>query len=206
MIGYSNAWSDPAPDRPIPLLAALRDDLWAHIPVDRLEDAWPRRVLLSLLVAVRSTGFHATLVYRLSHTLNGWFGPPGRLAAALLSWCGRRAYRCAIDPSARLYGGLILPHPQGIVVEAGTVIGPRAWIFQNVALGTVPGRAGLPRVGADARLFTGAVLTGPIAIGDRVVVGANAVVHRDVPSRSIVRSAAAEFAPRAAFPGGRPIP
>jgi serine acetyltransferase len=204
MTEHPDAWSDPAADQPIPLLAALRADLLAHIPVDRLGGTWPRLALLCLLTAVRSAGFHATLAYRLSHTLQGRLGPPGRLAAAFVSWCARRLYRCAIAPAARLHGGLILPHPQGIVVDAGTVVGPRAWIFQNVSIGIAPGRAGLPRVGADARIFAGAVLTGPIIVGNRVAIGANAVVHRDVPSRSIVRPPAAEYVPRTVLSGVRP--
>ena len=189
-------WSDPAPGRPIPLLAALRDDLLAHLPAGRRGGPLPMRMARALAVASRSSGFHAGLVYRLSHTLRGRFGPPGRLAAALLSSCMRRLYNCEIDPASRIQGGLILPHPQGIVVEAGATVGPRAWIFQNAAIGCAPGRAGLPRVGSDARIFAGAVLTGPVDVGDHVAVGANAIVHRDVPSRSIVRPSPVEFTPR----------
>jgi serine O-acetyltransferase len=205
MTEHPDAWSDPAPDQPIPLLAALRDDLRAHIPVDRLGGSWLRRALLRLFIAVRSTGFHATLAYRLSHTLRGRLGLPGRLAAAILFWWMRHFYTCAIASTARLHGGLILPHPQGIVVGDGAVVGPRAWIFQNVTLGGAPDKTGLPQVGADARIFTGAVLTGAIVVGDNVVIGANTVVHRDVPSRSIVRPAAAEFVPRTALSGVRPL-
>ena len=51
----------------------------------------------------------------------------------------------------RLHGGLILPHPQGIVVGPGVVLGPRAWIFQNVTIGGRTGKVGTARVGADAR-------------------------------------------------------
>jgi serine O-acetyltransferase len=53
----------------------------------------------------------------------------------------------------------------------------------------------MPRVGADARIFAGAVLTGPVTLGDNVVVGANAVVARDVPARTLVRSAPVELGP-----------
>jgi serine acetyltransferase len=190
------AWSDPAPDGPIPLLAALRDDLRAHLPAERRGGPLPLRLARAVAIVARSSGFHAGLVYRLSHTLRGRFGPPGRLAAALLARYARIAYGCEIDPDSRIHGGLILPHPQGIVVEAGTVVGPRAWIFQNAAIGSAPGRAGLPRVGSDARIFAGAVLTGPVVVGDHVAVGANAIVHRDVPPRSIVRPSPVEFVPR----------
>jgi serine acetyltransferase len=188
-------WSDPAPGRPIPLVAALRDDLRAHVPPAGQGGPWPRRFLRGLRIAVTSSGFHVALHYRLAHTLRHRLGPPGRALAGLLFWWGRHAYDCSIAPTARIHGGLILPHPQGLVVGAGAEVGPRAWIFQNVTLGGAPEKVGLPRVGADARIFAGAVLSGPVTVGDNVVIGANAVVYRDVPSRSIVRVAAVEVLP-----------
>ena len=204
MTGYPNAWSDPAPDRPIPFLSALAD-LRAHIPVDRLGGSWPRlrTAEASDHRAVVGVSRHASLSFG---TYTSW---PVRAA-----WPPRRGnpflvdaafLHLAIASTARLHGGLILPHPQGIVVGDGVVVGPRAWIFQNVTLGGAPGKTGLPQVGADARIFTGAVLTGPIVVGDNVVIGANTVVHRDVPSHSIVRPAAVELVPSEAFFGDRPF-
>jgi serine O-acetyltransferase len=135
------------------------------------------------------------LTYRLAHTTRARLSLPGRCLAAVLHWWGRHWYACTLSPEARLHGGLILPHPQGIVIGQGAVVGPRAWIFQNVTLGGAPGKAGLPLVGADARLYAGAVLTGPVRLGDNVMVGANAVVACDVPSRMVVRSAVADIQP-----------
>ena len=100
---------------------------------------------------------------------------------------GRHWYGCALASTARLHGGLVLPHPHGIVVGGGAVVGPRAWIFQHVTIGGAPGRVGMPHIGADARLYAGAVVTGPVRVGDGVTIGANAVVHRDVPARTAVR-------------------
>jgi serine O-acetyltransferase len=151
-------------------------------------------------VALGSAGFRAAMLYRLAHALRPRLGPIGRSASALLFWALRHGYGCAIAPTARLHGGLILPHPQGIVVGDGVVVGPRAWIFQNVTLGGAPGKVGLPRIGSDARIYAGAVVAGPVTLGDHVVVGANAVVHRDVPARTIVRAAPAEYAPMPARP------
>jgi serine O-acetyltransferase len=109
------------------------------------------------------------------------------MAAAFLYWVLRHVYGCAISPSARLYGGLILPHPQGLVIGPGAVVGPFSYVFQNVTVGGVPGREGLPRVGRSARIYPGAVLTGPIVVGDNVMIGANAVVDTDVPPYHAVR-------------------
>src|SRR5262249_49156729 len=154
-----------------------------------------RWALIGLKVLLISPGFRAVLTYRLAHTARARLGLPGRCLAAALHWWGRHWYGCTLSPDARLHGALVLPHPQGIVVGPGTVVGPRTWIFQNVTFGGAPGKVGLPYVGADARIFAGAVLTGPIRLGDNVMVGANAVVARDVPSRMAVRPVTVDIQP-----------
>jgi serine O-acetyltransferase len=182
-------WSDPDPGRPLPFWRSLWRDVEAHVSPEDRPRSRPRWAWLALRIAAKSSGLRAVALYRLGHTLRGRLGPPGRFAAGVLFWVGRHFYGCALASSARIHGGLILPHPQGIVVGPGAVVGPDAWIYQNVTIGGSPGRAGMPRIGSNARLFAGAVLVGPITIGDHVLIGANAVVHRDVPSRRIVRAA-----------------
>jgi len=119
----------------------------------------------------------------------------GRVLGGVLFWWNRHFHGCTIAPTARLHGGVILPHPQGIVIGAEVVVGPRAWIFQNVTIGGAPGKTGVPAIGADVRIFSGAVISGPITLGDNVMIGANAVVLRDVPDRTLVQSLPAEFLP-----------
>lgn len=187
-------WSDPAPDRPIPLLAAWLDDLRAHVPEGSRGGPRAARAARLLKVAATTPGVHLASAYRLGHAARGRLGLPGRAIGAALFWAGRHLYGCSIAPTARLYGGLVMPHPQGIVVGGGVVVGPRAWIFQNVTIGGTPGREGLPRVGADARIYPGAVIAGPVAIGDGCVVGANAVVVRDLPPRTLARAPAPSLA------------
>jgi serine O-acetyltransferase len=166
-------------------------DIIAHVHPDDRRCGRRRWAWIGLRVLLGSSGFHVTTLYRLAHVARHRLGPLGRVLAGAIFWLVRHGYGCSIATTARLHGGLILPHPQGIVIGPGVVVGPRSWIFQNVTLGGVPGKPGAPRVGADARLYAGAVLVGPITVGDAVMVGANAVVARDVPSRSAV------YAPRA---------
>jgi serine O-acetyltransferase len=151
--------------------------------------------MMLFAVVLRSSGFHLMISYRLAHILAQGAGPLGRALAGVLHWWNRHVYVCSISPTARLHGGLILPHPQGIVIGAGVVVGPRAWIFQNVTIGGAPGKAGVPVIGADARIYSGAVVVGPIKVGANVVIGANAVVQHDVPERTLVRCPLADFAP-----------
>jgi len=79
----------------------------------------------------------------------------------------------------RLGGGLLMPHPNGIVIHPDAEIGPNCLIFQQVTIGT-DGR-GAPRIGGQVDIGAGAKILGPISIGCHAKIGANAVVIRDVP-------------------------
>ncbi len=93
-----------------------------------------------------------------------------------------------------------MPHPQGIMIGSGVVVGPRAWIFQNVTMGGTYGKDGEPTIGADCRIYTGAVIGGPVHLGDEVVVSPNSLVQRSVPSRSIAVGVPANVFPKFAKP------
>jgi serine O-acetyltransferase len=85
--------------------------------------------------------------------------------------------------TADLGGGLVLPHPLGIVIHKGSKIGPNCMIFQHVTLGFSGGKIpGAPTVGGHVDIGAGAVLLGGITVGDHARIGANAVVLIDVPA------------------------
>ena len=169
-------------------LALVRADVVAHVPPAERNMPAARWVRVIMKIAVRSSGFHVMLLHRLAHAALGWPGG-GRAVGALIFWLIRHGYGCALAPSARLGGGIMLPHPQGIVIGGEVVVGARAFIFQNVTIGGSPGKSGQPRIGTDARIYAGAVISGPVTLGDNVMVGANAVVSQDVDSRMGVRAA-----------------
>ena len=80
---------------------------------------------------------------------------------------------------SRLGGGLVLPHPNGVVFHPGATIGPNCMIFQQVTLGALHG--GLPTLGGHVDVGAGAKILGGVRIGDHARIGANAVVLCDVP-------------------------
>lgn len=84
-----------------------------------------------------------------------------------------------IPLNCQIAGGLLLPHPNGVVIHPDVVIGPNCLIFQQVTLGHA-GR-GVPRVGAHVDIGAGAKVIGPVSLGDFARIGANAVVTSDVP-------------------------
>lgn len=79
-------------------------------------------------------------------------------------------------------GGLMMTHPNGIVVHPEARIGPNCLLFQQVTLGMRTGRTGLPVLGGGVEVGSGAKVLGPISVGDHAVIGANAVVLTDVPA------------------------
>lgn len=82
--------------------------------------------------------------------------------------------------TTRIGIGLVMPHPNGIVIHPDVVIGPNCMIFQQVTLGTGKG-AGVPKIGGHVDIHAGAKVLGDITIGAHARVGANAVVLSDVP-------------------------
>ncbi len=85
-----------------------------------------------------------------------------------------------IDLSCNIGGGLLIPHPNGIVIYPGSIIGINCLIFQQVTL------AGVVELGYHVDIGAGAKLIGPLKIGNNVRIGANAVVTKAVPDNVIV--------------------
>lgn len=80
-------------------------------------------------------------------------------------------------------GGLLLPHPNGIVIHPEARIGPNCLLFQQVTIGTLGHRPGTPVIGGHVDIGAGARILGAVTIGDHARIGANAVVVDDVPAQ-----------------------
>lgn len=92
--------------------------------------------------------------------------------------------------------GLYLPHGQ-VVVDGLVVIGRDAVLFPWTTIGLRANDFQGPTLGDNVRVGTGAKVIGPIQIGDNVLIGANAVVTRDVPENSVATGVPAISRPRA---------
>ena len=86
-----------------------------------------------------------------------------------------------IPLNCQFEGGLLLPHPNGIVIHPDARIGPNCLIFQQVTIGTSNG-LGPPVIGGHVDIGAGAKILGDIQIGNHARIGANAVVLNDVPT------------------------
>ena len=165
-------------------MSELRDMIEADLFAGRRMSVFPLRLLKVLLLGHGQRGCIAWL--RIAQACDRH--SPRWLAHWIAAMIERR-YGCYIHLSALIGPGLKLPHPIGIVIGEGVVIGARGPIYQHVTLGgrrVGDGREGkYPRLADDVVAFAGAAIIGAVSVGDRAVVGANAVVIADVPPDSV---------------------
>lgn len=89
-----------------------------------------------------------------------------------------------IPINSKIAGGLLMPHPNGIVMHPAAEIGPNCLIFQQVTIGTGGSIPGTPRIGGHVDIGAGAKILGGVIIGAHARIGANSVVIADVPEHS----------------------
>jgi len=122
--------------------------------------------------------------YRVARRLSDWGVP---LLPRLIDYLSRVCFACWVPHKARIGSGVVLGYGGlGIVVHDDAVIGDNAHIDQGVTIGGSARSAGAPCIENDVYIGAGAKILGPIRVGSGSVIGANAVVVRDVKSRSVV--------------------
>jgi serine O-acetyltransferase len=133
-------------------------------------------------------GFRAVVLYRLSRYF--LYDSNLKFLAGVLLRSMRHLCHCYINPSANIGSGLLISHVGGIVVGSDTRIGKNCDIRQNITFGgnynkkDKNGRT-KPWLGDNVSVGVGAVIIGPVKIGDGSIIGANSVVTRDIPSNVI---------------------
>lgn len=82
---------------------------------------------------------------------------------------------------------ILMPHPYGIIIHSLARIGNGVTIMQHVTIGgREVGRNEAPVVEDEVYIGAGARVLGNIRVGRRAMIGANAVVTRDVPPGATV--------------------
>ena len=100
----------------------------------------------------------------------------------------RYKYGIDISPAAEVGPGLYIGHFGGIVVSPFAKIGANVNINQGVTIGTINRgpRAGTPVIGDRVWIGANAIVVGHISIGDDSLIGPGAFVNFNVPAQSIV--------------------
>ncbi len=141
-------------------------------------------------------GFHAITYHRFNHFL--WkLGVP--FLPRLFSEIIRFVTGLEIHPGAEIGRGFFVDHGMGVVIGETTEIGDNCVLFHNVTLGGTGKHKGKrhPTVGNNVLIGTGAILLGPIRVGNNVRIGANSfVVMRDIPDDCTVAGTPARIIKR----------
>lgn len=93
-----------------------------------------------------------------------------------------------VERGATIGPGLYIGHFGGINISSAATIGSNCFISQSVTIGVAGhgDRRGAPHVGNNVYIAPGARLFGKITVGDDSKIGANCVIHKDVPAGATV--------------------
>lgn len=144
-----------------------------------------------LIACLRSPGLQAVLCYRFGH----WLLSRNRALRLLLeplflifNLYIQVCWGIELERAARIGPGFIIAHFGGITLSGAALIGANFNLCQctTIGLAGAGAREGAPVIGNDVYVAPGARLFGKITIGNNVKIGANTVIHRDVPDNAVV--------------------
>jgi len=139
----------------------------------------------------RSPGVHAVVCLRLGQ----WLVEANLLYRILLlpvyflySHRIRSKWGISVDRHTKIGHGFYIGHFGGITVHGDAILGNNINISQEVTIG-ISGQGenrGCPIIGNDVYIAPGAKIFGKIKVGNRVKIGANAVIYEDIPDNATV--------------------
>lgn len=127
--------------------------------------------------------------FRIAHRLRGparrprWFAIPFGIFYRFL---GEWILGIEIPWKTRIGRSLTIYHGYGLVINDGVRIGDNVVLRQNVTIGNLEVGGGCPSLADEVEVGAGATILGPITVGIGAIVGAGAVVMRDVPDGAVV--------------------
>jgi len=137
-------------------------------------------------------GMHCVAVYRLGRFSERlykrikWFALPVKLIHRILDYFIKFVHHVDID-DARLGGGFYIGHV-GTIYIGPTTIGKNCSLSHNVTIGIghSEGKEGLPVIGENVWIGTGAIVSGAITVGNNVTIINGSILSRSVPDGCLV--------------------
>jgi serine O-acetyltransferase len=134
--------------------------------------------------------FYSCVFYRVSH----FFYKLRLVPISRFFWLLNRVlFSIDIDPRATFKGGIVILHGSGIVIGKSVLVLGDLKIYQGVTLGGNNGKKRIingkehsqPIINEGVIIGINAVVIGPIILGVKSSVGANAVITKDIPDGAI---------------------
>jgi serine O-acetyltransferase len=142
---------------------------WDRLPIGT---DWLRLTLMD--------GTSAIIFYRLAQVCNSLGLTP---LGYVFQFLNKLVNHCVIGLGAQFSGGFVLIHPVGVVINSKVVGGSNIRLESGVVIGDNHGHS--PTIGNDVFIGSGAKVIGAVHIGDRVMIGANAVVTKSIAANHI---------------------
>lgn len=139
----------------------------------------------TLEVIMTYPGLHAIILHRIANKL--WkIGI--RFPARFIAFINRTITNIDIHPGATIARRFFIDHGAGVVIGETAEIGNDVTLYHGVTLGGTSWNKGKrhPTLNDGVMVGAGAKILGPIVLGERVRVGSNSVVVKDVPAESTV--------------------
>lgn len=126
------------------------------------------------------------LMHRLAHS----FYKKGKTALArYLSEVNRQLNQAEIHPGACIGNQIFIDHPTGLIIGETAVIGNRFQSFGQVLLGNngkhMANRRH-PHIGNNVIIYPQTVVSGPLHIGNDVIIGVGSTVTLNIPNKGVV--------------------
>lgn len=145
-----------------------------------------------LINSIFNLGLWTLLIYRVGYALN----KKHKLAKIMLLWYFVLIVRnlllwlskIELPFSCKIGKHLNLVHAYGLVMGNKTIIGDNCTIGPWVVIGHNGKPDEQPIIGNKVYISAHACILGGVCIGDNSIIGANAVVTKDVPPNSIVKA------------------
>jgi serine O-acetyltransferase len=130
-------------------------------------------------------GLHAIWLHRIAHFL---WNKGAKTLARIISHINRFLTGIEIHPGAKIGRRFFIDHGMGVVIGETAEIGDDVLMYQGVVLGgtSLKKEKRHPTIGNNVVIGAGAILLGPIKVGDGAKIGAGSVVIKDVPEGTTV--------------------
>lgn len=130
-------------------------------------------------------GLHAIWLHRIASFL---WKRKFRLFARLISQFNRWITGVDIHPGAGIGSSVFIDHGAGVVIGETSIIEDGCLLYQGAVLGGTSREKTKrhPTLGKNVEVGAGAIILGPVHIGEGARIGAGSVVIRDVPAGATV--------------------
>ncbi len=128
-------------------------------------------------------GLHAIWIHRIAH----WFYKKKEyVMARIISHISKFFTGIEIHPGTKIGSEFFIDHGSGVVIGETTEIGSNCLIYQGVVLGgtSLKKKKRHPTLLDNVVIGAGAIVLGPVTIGNNARIGAGAVVINDIPAGS----------------------